>query len=201
MESEDHRHSPRSPRTPTSADDCTDTTSASHSHGTCSKCGGPTTYSPVLQGFPGISPPPTYRPIRASAINLSPESLQSQQQAILLAPVPQPQKVTLVSPPYDFQVPTKRSHSPNNIKRFHSSELAKNFLGFVAALFESIRGHKISNTCHQSQAVNSIVSILETLIRWVDEIPPTPQSARYARMGIIKEEGMVNGVRSSSSAT
>ncbi|OWM81000.1 serine/threonine-protein phosphatase 2A activator [Punica granatum] len=182
MESEDHGHSPKSPRTPTSADDCTDSSGVAHSHGTCAKCGGPTAYPSAPQGFPGISPPPTYRPIRAPAINLSSESLQSQQQAIMLAPVPQPQKVTLVSPPYDFQVPSKRIHSPDDIKRFHSSESAKNFLGFVAALSESIRGHKISDTCHQSRAVNSIVAILETLIRWVDEIPPAPQSARYGNV-------------------
>ncbi|OWM90021.1 hypothetical protein CDL15_Pgr026934 [Punica granatum] len=56
----------------------------------CAKCGGPTTNSSAPPSFPGISPPPTYHPIRALAINLSSESLQSQQQAILLALVPQP---------------------------------------------------------------------------------------------------------------
>ncbi|PKI35673.1 hypothetical protein CRG98_043944 [Punica granatum] len=131
MESEDHRHSPRSPHTLTSADDCIDTTGASHSHGTCAKCGGPTTNSSAPPSFPGISPPPTYHPIRALAINLSSESLQSQQQAILLA-----------------LVPTKWIHSLDNIKRFHSSKSTKNFLDFVAALSESIHGHKISDICH-----------------------------------------------------
>ncbi|OWM64921.1 hypothetical protein CDL15_Pgr028638 [Punica granatum] len=63
MESEDHRHFPRSPRTPTSVDDCTYT----------------------AQGFPGISLPPTYHPISAPAINLSPESLQWTSLSLLLS--------------------------------------------------------------------------------------------------------------------
>ncbi|KAK4804031.1 hypothetical protein SAY86_003848 [Trapa natans] len=182
MASEEPHHSPKSPPTPTSNDACTASRADEHSHGTCAKCGGPTAYSSAPQGFPGISPPPSYRPIRAPAINLSPESLRSQQKAIMLAPVPQPQKVVLISPPYDFKVPTKRINSPEDIKRFLSSDSAGNFLGFVAALSESTRGRKISDTCHQSAAVNSIVTILETLIRWVDEIPPAPQSSRYGNI-------------------
>ncbi|OWM63809.1 hypothetical protein CDL15_Pgr006071 [Punica granatum] len=73
MEFEDHRHSPRYPRTPTSVDDCTDTTGASHSHGTYAKGGVPTSYPSAPQGFPGISPPSTYHPIRAPP-STSPQS-------------------------------------------------------------------------------------------------------------------------------
>ena len=53
------------------------------------------------------------------------------------------------------------------------------FLGFAVTLSESIRSHKLSNPCHQSETINSIVSILETLIQWIDKIPPTQQSFRY----------------------
>ncbi|KAK4795698.1 hypothetical protein SAY86_028024 [Trapa natans] len=152
MESEDIPRSTKSPQTPTSSDSAT--SSGGNCRGTYANC-----------GFPGVSPPPTYR-----------------QQAIMLAPVPQPQRVILVSPPYDFHVPTKRIHSPEDIKRFHSSESGNNFLGFVAAPSESNGGRKISDTYHQSAAVNSILSILETLVRWVDEIPPAPQSSRYGNV-------------------
>ncbi|KAK4795602.1 hypothetical protein SAY86_027928 [Trapa natans] len=182
MEPEGFHRSPKSPQTPTSSDACNSISSAGDFHGTYPNFGGHTAYPSAPQGFPGISPPPTYRPIRAPSINLSPDSYRSQQQAIMLAPVPQPQRVTLVSLPYDFQVPTKRIHSPEDIERFHTSESGNNFLGFVAALSESIRGRKISDTCHQSVAVNSILSILETLVRWMDEIPPAPQSSRYGNV-------------------
>jgi serine/threonine-protein phosphatase 2A activator len=64
----------------------------------------------------------------------------------------------------------------------HDSDSGKNFLGFVIALSESIRGHKISDPCHVSRTINSIISILETLIRWIDEIPPLQQPSRYGNL-------------------
>ncbi|KAJ4967431.1 hypothetical protein NE237_019280 [Protea cynaroides] len=143
----------------------------------CSCSSAPTMAPP--QTWSEISPPPTYRPNRASVINLS---LNNAQHAIILAPVPQSQKVPTVSPPYQFQVPAKKIHSPDDIRHFHDSVSGKNFLGFVVALSESIRGHKISDPCHQSQTLNSIVSILETLLCWVDEIPPLQQSSRYGNL-------------------
>ncbi|XP_021808204.1 serine/threonine-protein phosphatase 2A activator [Prunus avium] len=58
----------------------------------------------------------------------------------------------------------------------------KHFLGFVAALSDSIRAKKISDPCHESTTIATIVSILQTLIQWVDEIPPTKQAARYGNV-------------------
>ena len=45
-----------------------------------------------------------------------------------------------------------------------------------------MRGHKISDPCHESDTVNTIISMLCTLIDWVDEIPPTEQAARYGNI-------------------
>ncbi|XP_010273024.1 PREDICTED: serine/threonine-protein phosphatase 2A activator-like [Nelumbo nucifera] len=146
-----------------------------HSNTTCCNCGGPTALAPPPK-WSDVSPPPSYRPVRSPAINLPPNYSQK---AIILSPVPQSQKVLSLSPPYLFQVPTKKITHPDDIHRFHESDSSKNFLGFIVALSESIRGHKISDHCHQSPTVNSIVSLLETLLRWVDEIPPVQQSSRY----------------------
>ncbi|GLT44863.1 hypothetical protein SLA2020_187370 [Shorea laevis] len=165
--------SPKSPSSPSA------TTSST---GTCCNCGGPTSFPPPLQsptGWPELSPPPNYRPIRAPAINLPPNN---NSQAIILAPVPQSQKVPTISPPFLFQSPSKKIHSPDDIRRFHESETCKNFLGFVVALSESIRGHKISDPCHESSTTTKIVSILEILIHWIDEIPPVQQSSRYGNI-------------------
>ncbi|KAL5705199.1 hypothetical protein ACHQM5_023535 [Ranunculus cassubicifolius] len=141
---------------------------------TCISCGEPTTYTPPPP-YSTISPP-NYRPIRSPAINLPPNNSQ---QAIILAPVPQSAKVPIISPPYQFQIPIKRINSPDDIRRFHDSDSGKNFLGFIVALSESFRGYKISDPCHQSETLNIIVSILQTLVNWVDEIPPAQQSSRY----------------------
>ncbi|CAK8576362.1 unnamed protein product [Lathyrus sativus] len=148
--------------------------------GTCCKCGGPTTFAPppVSPAFSEISPPPTYRPIRAPAIPPDPHS----QRAIILSPVPQAQHVPVASPPYQFQIPIKRIQSPDDIRRLQDSESGQNFVGFVVALSESIRGRKISDPCHQSETINTIVSILETLTQWIDEIPPAQQAARYGNI-------------------
>ncbi|XP_059656499.1 uncharacterized protein LOC132303299 isoform X2 [Cornus florida] len=144
----------------------------------CTNCSGPTPISfPPPPAWSDVSPPTTYRPIRAPAINLPPNS-----NSIMLAPVPQPQKVPIVSPPYQFQTPTKKIHSPDDLRHFHGSDSGNNFLGFVVALSDSIRSHKISDSCHQSTTINSIVSIIETLIQSVDDIPPLPQSSRYGNL-------------------
>ncbi|KAJ4950252.1 hypothetical protein NE237_027084 [Protea cynaroides] len=150
----------------------------SNSTGTCCRCGGDTNITPPPT-WSDISPPPIYRPIRSPAIN--PPSNDARQ-AIILSPVPHSQKVPIVSPPYHFQLPTKKIHSLDDINHFRDSDSCKNFLGFIVALSESIRSHKVSDSCHQSQTLNSIVSVLETLLRWVDEIPPAQQSSRYGNL-------------------
>ncbi|KDP41406.1 hypothetical protein JCGZ_15813 [Jatropha curcas] len=166
-----HQHQDSSPNSPTaSSPPCTTST--------CVKCGGPTAYPPPPQSWPEMSPPPTYRPIRAPAINLPPNNSQ----AIILAPVPQSQKVPTISPPYNFQSPSKKIQYPDDIRHFQASDAGKNFLGFIVSLSESIRGHKISDACHESHTVKTITSVLETLIHWVDEIPPVQQAARYGNI-------------------
>ncbi|CAL0333979.1 unnamed protein product [Lupinus luteus] len=170
MEDCNHRQHQQQQQTPTSS---------SPPIGTCCKCGGPTTFAPPppSPSFSEISPPPTYRPIRAPAIPPDPTS----QRAIMLAPIPQSHPV----PPlrdFNFVTPTKRIRSPDDIVHFHNSDSGKHFLGFIVSLSDSIRGRKISDPCHVSQNVTAIVSIIETLTLWVDEIPPVQQAARYGNI-------------------
>ncbi|KAJ9146454.1 hypothetical protein P3X46_028721 [Hevea brasiliensis] len=168
-----HHHHHRDPSKSPTASPPSCTTS------TCVKCGGPTSFpSPPLSSWPEMSPPPTYRPIRSPAINLP----SNNSQAIILAPVPQSQKVLTISPPYKFQFPSKKIQSLDDIRHFHESDSGKNFLGFVVALSESIRGRKISDPCHESPTVKTILSILQTLMQWIEEIPPVQQAARYGNV-------------------
>ncbi|XP_065881385.1 uncharacterized protein [Euphorbia lathyris] len=159
-------------------DDSATASPQSCTSGTCVKCGGPTTFPPPPQNsWPEMSPPPAYRPIRAPAIN-APHNTQ----AIILAPVPQAQKVPTVSPPYHFQIPSKKIQSPDDIRRFHESDSGNNFLGFVVSLSDSVRGHKISDPCHESSTIKTMLSMIETLARWIGEIPPVQQAARYGNI-------------------
>nr|ABK24372.1 unknown [Picea sitchensis] len=143
----------------------------------CGRCPcGEAASFPNGGGF-GLSPPPVptnYRPIRAPALLTPPNT-----QAVILAPVPQAQKVPLVSAPFSFQIPRRRISSPADIEHFHNSDSGRAFLGFVVALSESIRGHKISDECFESPAVKAIVEILGIMDGWIDEIPPLQQPARY----------------------
>ncbi|XP_022737993.1 serine/threonine-protein phosphatase 2A activator-like [Durio zibethinus] len=150
--------------------------------GTCCKCGGETTFAPPphsLTSWPDLSSPPTYRPSRAPAINLP---LNNNTQAIILSPVPRYQKVPTITPPFDFQTPIKKITSHDDIRKFHDSLTSKNFLGFIVALSESIRAHKISDPSHESPTISVIVSIIETLSLWIDQIPPVQQSSRYGNI-------------------
>ncbi|KAI7754408.1 hypothetical protein M8C21_020087 [Ambrosia artemisiifolia] len=99
-----------------------------------------------------------------------------------MTPVPQPEPVQLISPPYHFQPPTKLIHSQSDINHFRDSPTFKNYLGFIVSLSESIRGHKLSDPCHTSPVINSIVSILQTLTQFVEDIPPLQQSSRYGNL-------------------
>ncbi|KAH8972014.1 hypothetical protein BDL97_02G172400 [Sphagnum fallax] len=96
-----------------------------------------------------------------------------------LAPVPQPRAVPVVQPPFAFQVPRKRINNPSDIEHFQQSEGGKTFLGFVAALSDSVKGKKLSDYCRQSPMVVSIGKILSEMSSWVDQLPPKQQPARY----------------------
>ncbi|KAI3467906.1 hypothetical protein Pfo_024569 [Paulownia fortunei] len=124
---------------------------------------------------------PSYIPIRFPALNL-PTPPPNTKEAIIRTPIPQPQKVDPYNPPYAFTAPWKKIHSQDDVARFHSSPVFRNFLGFVVSLSESTKSRKLSDPCHVSLNVETLVSILQTLIDCVDEIPPAPQSARYGNL-------------------
>ncbi|KAM3217926.1 serine/threonine-protein phosphatase 2A activator isoform X1 [Capsicum annuum] len=142
--------------------------------GTCVNCGGPTSFP-----TPPPDPNPNYIPIRAPAVNLPPTN---NREVILRTPVPQSQQLLLLTPPYNFQTPVKKIHKQNDVDQFQSSPTCQNFLGFIVSLSESIRSKKLSDSCHVSPSVSSIVEILQTLSGFVDEIPLAPQTSRYGNL-------------------
>ncbi|RZC89607.1 hypothetical protein C5167_027147, partial [Papaver somniferum] len=149
---------------------------------TCCNCGGPAEIPPPQPVWSEISPPPNYRPIRAPALNLPPNYSQ---QAIIDTPVPKSEKVSVISLPHKFKSPSKKIRVQDDMKSFIKSDSANNFIGFIVSLSESIRGKKLSEPCHESETLSSICSVMDTLVSWVDEIPPIQQAGR---MGVIKEE-------------
>ncbi|KAK4423282.1 Serine/threonine-protein phosphatase 2A activator [Sesamum alatum] len=143
---------------------------------TCAKCGGPTCFP-----TPPPSATPSYIPIRFPAVNL-PTLPTNTKEVIMRTPVPQAEKVEPITLPHQFTAPSKKIRSQEDITRFHSSPSFRNFLGFVVSLSESIKSRKLSHPCHMSPTVETLVSILQKLVDYVDEIPPAPQTARYGNV-------------------
>ncbi|KAK9828967.1 hypothetical protein WJX72_003113 [[Myrmecia] bisecta] len=73
----------------------------------------------------------------------------------------------------------RRIHSQEDLAKFLKSQAIKDFVGFILALNDSVRGAKLSADCPTSAATTALVDVLDTLWGWVDEVPPRQQSLRY----------------------
>ena len=63
--------------------------------------------------------------------------------------------------------------------RFLRSDTAKEFVGFISALNDAVKGRSSTDTCSMSRPVLALVDALKKMREWVDEIPPQQQSLRY----------------------
>ena len=81
--------------------------------------------------------------------------------------------------PQQFKPAERRVTNKADLQRFLKSQALKDFMGFILALNEAAQGQPISAQTNASEAINSIVSMLDTLNSWVDEIPPAKQALRY----------------------
>ncbi|KAL6543933.1 hypothetical protein OROGR_010430 [Orobanche gracilis] len=143
----------------------------------CAKCGGPTC-------FPGPPPPsstPSYIPIRLPAVSL-PTSPANMKETIIRTPVPHSEKVDPIALPHKFAAPSKKIRSRDDVAQFHASPSFRNFLGFVVSLSESVKSRKLSDPCHVSPAVETLATILQKLVDYVDDIPPALLAARYGNV-------------------
>ena len=78
-----------------------------------------------------------------------------------------------------FKPAEKRITSKADLQRFLKSSALKDFMGFILALNEAAQGQPLSAKTAASAAIDSMVTILDTLDSWVDEIPPAKQALRY----------------------
>ena len=81
--------------------------------------------------------------------------------------------------PHIFKPAERRITSAADLQKFLKSQALKDFMGFILALNEAAKGHPISAAAAVSPAITSMVSILDTLNSWVDNIPPSKQALRY----------------------
>ncbi|KAK9825257.1 hypothetical protein WJX74_003474 [Apatococcus lobatus] len=75
--------------------------------------------------------------------------------------------------------PEKLIKSQADLARFLVSDAAREFVGFVLSLNESVKGRKVSDPCLESAPVKGLLALLSELSAWVDLIPPVTTSLRY----------------------
>ncbi|MCO5565868.1 hypothetical protein L7F22_019543 [Adiantum nelumboides] len=95
-----------------------------------------------------------------------------------LAPLPAPKALSqeeITSKKY--VVPQKRIVSPGSMKRWQESKTFDEILGFVMACNDAVVGQKLTEKIEQSPAVEAIMSILNTIMKIVEEVPPEDGSS------------------------
>ncbi|KAK9862243.1 hypothetical protein WJX84_008172 [Apatococcus fuscideae] len=80
---------------------------------------------------------------------------------------------------HQFCSPRKHLTSQAELASFLASAAAKEFVGFVLALNESVKGRRVSDACSESPTVKGLLALLAELSAWVDLIPPVTTSLRY----------------------
>jgi len=86
----------------------------------------------------------------------------------------------LEDPDSHIFLPTqKRITNVQMLRKFLDSSSAADFLGFILALNQAVRGHTLSAACEISETTTALVTILDTMDTWVDEIPPAEHTLRY----------------------
>ena len=78
-----------------------------------------------------------------------------------------------------FHAATKFITTERELKEFLKSETTADFLSFILFLNQSVQGTAVSDISSPSPRVSQLLDVLDTLSRWVDEIPPLKQSLRY----------------------
>lgn len=80
---------------------------------------------------------------------------------------------------HEFKVPTKELSRAEHIPDWEKSIAYRDLTGFILAVNESIKGKKIRDEYLMSETVQKLSDLIDKLIGWVDEIPPTDQPQRF----------------------
>lgn len=85
----------------------------------------------------------------------------------------------LIKEDHEFQIPKKRVLSPADMPLWENSEAYLEFVGFILALNEEVKGMPNDGDYPKSGVVNGFLNVLDTLSLWIDEIPPIDQPQRF----------------------
>jgi len=80
---------------------------------------------------------------------------------------------------HSFSPARKQITNLEMLRSFLSSSVAADFLGFLLALNDAVKGRALGDVCPSSPAIQSLISVLDTLWEWVNDIPPAAHTLRY----------------------
>ncbi|OQV15822.1 Serine/threonine-protein phosphatase 2A activator [Hypsibius exemplaris] len=78
----------------------------------------------------------------------------------------------------NFVVPARKILQPTDMPAWQSSKAYKDYMRFLLDLNQSVTG-KDNVNCSPSENVSRIVQLLETLDKWIDDVPPLQQAQRF----------------------
>lgn len=107
------------------------------------------------------------------------ETQQDSSQQIQKAEEQHKQQGQLNFTTHQFKIPQKEISGPDDIPRWEKSVAYRDLLGFIQALNDAVKGKKISDTYPISETVEKLINLLNTLDKWIDEIPPIDQPQRF----------------------
>ena len=74
-------------------------------------------------------------------------------------------------------VPRKRIISPDSLQIFLDSESHKDIVGFIEALNAACTDVKLTDACFESPVTRSLLSILQSVVKYTEETPPVDNKA------------------------
>eukprot|EP01112_Ceratiomyxa_fruticulosa_P016279 TRINITY_DN4893_c0_g1_i1.p1 TRINITY_DN4893_c0_g1~~TRINITY_DN4893_c0_g1_i1.p1 ORF type:complete len:329 (-),score=40.10 TRINITY_DN4893_c0_g1_i1:97-1035(-) len=83
------------------------------------------------------------------------------------------------APTFPFREPVKAITTAHQLQVFRGSPTYRSLIAFIQRLGEGVQGLPNSHPCALSKHVEAVLEVLDTLSKWVDEIPPLAQPMRY----------------------
>ncbi|KAE8582942.1 hypothetical protein XENTR_v10020390 [Xenopus tropicalis] len=80
---------------------------------------------------------------------------------------------------HTFIVPKKEINMVPDMMKWKRSQAYTDYMGFVLALNEGVKGKKLTDDYKVSEVIHKLMSLLDTLNRWIDEMPPVDQPSRF----------------------
>ncbi|PIK57857.1 putative serine/threonine-protein phosphatase 2A activator-like [Apostichopus japonicus] len=96
-----------------------------------------------------------------------------------------------------FQEPTKQIKNVADLATWKKSQAYSDYMGFVRLMNTTVKGKKLTDECNVSETCQKLITMIDTLDGWAEEIPPLQQPQRYGNQAFrtwhtkLKEKGSV----------